>query len=67
MPVLKHEVMGVEIWEASDDEIRKLWNKTPPEDRHRFWSHEEFTAHILDTPEQVVDCLARKLAKPGRI
>lgn len=65
--MIKREVMNEEIWEASDEEIRKLWAKTPVEDRHRFWSHDEITAHLSDTPEQLAACLAAKRAKPGRL
>lgn len=65
--MLEREIMGQIIWEASNEEIRKKWNATPKEDRHRWWSHEEVTDHILDTPEQLQDCIDRKIAKPGRL
>lgn len=65
--MLKHEVLGTEIWEASEEEIRAAWNKTPPSERHRFWTHEEFTKHILASPEEVAELLQRKKDKPGRL
>lgn len=67
MPVLKRNILGTEIWEASDEEIRALWNKTPKTDRHRFWSNDEVTAHMSDDLEQIAECLRRKKEKPGRL
>lgn len=65
--MIKHDILNTEIWEASDEEIRALWHKTPPEDRHRFWSNDEVDAHILDDAAQMQICLDRKRAKPGRL
>lgn len=65
--MLEREIMGEIIWEASDEEIRQMWNKTPKEDRHRFWTHDEVTAHLLDTPQEIQECIEAKRAKPGRL
>lgn len=67
MPILKRDILGTEIWESSDEEIRELWETTAKKDRHRFWTNDEVTAHLLDTPEQLADCLSAKLHKPGRL
>jgi hypothetical protein len=65
--MLEREIMGHIIWEASTEEIRKAWPNTPVEDLHRWWSHEEVTPHILDDPQQLQDCIDKKIAKPGRL
>jgi hypothetical protein len=63
----EHEVLGEKIWEGTEEEIRAAWNKTPPGERWRFWTVEEFTKHILATPEEVAGLLQRKKDKPGRL
>jgi len=65
--MVKHEVLDQEVWECSDEEIRRLWPETPPEDRYKLWSNSEYTSHILDDPAQVRACLSRKRAQPGRL
>lgn len=67
MPVLKYEILGNEIWQASDAEIRSLWNKTPEDDRHRFWSNNEVDAYYLASPEEWAAAIAAKKAKPGKL
>ena len=62
----KHDVLGIEIWECTGEEARQLWVDFP-DDRHRIWTTEEFTAHILDDPAKVQDCLNRKKRRPGKI
>ena len=64
--MIEREVMGQIIIECSDEEARLVWRRKP-EDRHRIWTHDEVTAHILDTPEQLAECMARKKASPGRL
>jgi len=64
--MIKHEVMGEEIWECTPDEARALW-ESHPDERYRIWTTEEFTAHILDNTAQVRACLSRKMAQPGKL
>lgn len=64
--MLEREVMGQTIIECDDEEARLLW-KRKPELRPLLWTHDEVTAHLLDTPEQLQECIEAKRAKPGRL
>ena len=64
--MVKHDILGQEVWECSADEARKLWAEYP-EDRHRIWTNEEVDAHILDDAGQIAECLRLKKERPGRL
>jgi len=65
--MVTREVLGEELWECCEEEIKQVWRDASENDRWRIWHVDEVTAHILDTPEQLAECMARKKARPGRL
>jgi len=64
--MLEREIMGIVIWECDTEEANLLF-KHKPADRWRIWTHDEVTAHMSDTPEQLAECIQRKRDKPGKL
>jgi len=64
--MVRIDVLGEELWCCEESEARELW-RGYPDDRWRIWTEDEVTAHILDDPEQIAECINRKKQKPGRL
>lgn len=64
--MVKRDILGSEIWECNESEAKKIWY-SQPENRWRLWSSDEVTAHMLDTPQQIAECIRLKTAKPGKL
>jgi hypothetical protein len=62
--MLEREIMGHTIIECSAEEARQLW-KDDPENRHRIWTHDEVTAHMLSDPATLAAVIEQKRLKPG--
>lgn len=64
--MLELNVMGEKIFCCNTAEAKRMWREQP-DNRHQIWSEEEVSAHMLATPEELADLLARKKAKPGKL
>lgn len=61
----KRELLGVEVWDCSTEEAKRIWTEQPAE-RWRIWSQEEVDKYMLADAATIQSVIDKKRAKPGR-
>ena len=63
--MIKRDLMGIEVWDCSPEEAKKIWVEQPKE-RWRIWSNEEVDKYFLADAATIQAVIDKKKAKPGR-